>query len=71
MKLKDFLKIDTSKELIRVAIKRLGFTKKARFDGEPKYLPEQTKPFIIARNKYIEEKSLRVHFQCIYYLCIV
>ena len=62
MKLKDLiknvLKIDTSKELIRVAIKRLGFTKKkARFYGEPKYLPEQTQQFIIARNKYIEEKS--------------
>ena len=63
MKLKDLiknvLKIDTSKELIRVAIKRLGFTKKkARFYGEPKYLPEQTQQFIIARNKYIEEKAI-------------
>jgi transposase len=53
--IKQSLDIDVSKELIRIAIKRQGITKKkARFYGEPKYLPEQTKQFIEKRNEYMK-----------------
>jgi transposase len=57
LKLKDLilstLKINVSKELIRIAIKKQGFTKKkARFYGEPKTLPEKTKEFLEKREIY-------------------
>ena len=53
------LNINVSKELIRIAIKRQGFTKKiARFYGEPKTLPEKTKEFLQLRDKYIDENRI-------------
>jgi transposase len=57
----DTLKINVSKELIRIAIKRQGFTKKvARFYGEPITLPEKTRIFLELRNKYIDENKIFV-----------
>lgn len=50
------LQINVSKELIRVSIKKQGFTKKnARFYGEPKTLITKIKEFLELRNKYIDE----------------
>jgi transposase/predicted transcriptional regulator len=52
--IKETLRIEVSKELIRVAIKRTGFSKKrARFYGEPKNLEQKTNEFIDQRDKYI------------------
>ena len=48
--------INVSKELIRVAIKKQGFSKKvARFYGQPKDLQDKTRKFLELRQKYIEE----------------
>ena len=54
------LKITVSKELVRIAIKKQGFTKKkARFYGQPKNLQEKTKEFLEKRTFY---KSLNKQF---------
>ena len=54
------LKITVSKELVRIAIKKQGFTKKkARFYGQPKNLEEKTKEFLEKRMLY---KSLNKQF---------
>jgi transposase len=53
--IQDNLHISVSKELVRLIIKREGFTrKKARFYGEPKNLEETTMQFIQERNKFIQ-----------------
>ena len=50
------LKIQVSVELVRVAIKRLGFSKKrARFFSEPPNLPEKIQEFLSKRNTYISQ----------------
>lgn len=54
--IKESLEIDVSKELIRVAIVKLGYTKKkARFYGSPSNLEEKTFIFIKQRNEYMNE----------------
>ena len=54
--IKETLTINVSKELIRIAIIRMKYTKKnARFYGQPKNLPDKVKEFIFLRNKYIED----------------
>jgi transposase len=63
IKLKDLilstLKINVSKELIRIAIKRQGITKKiARFYGNPVTLPEKTEYFLNKRNEYIDDHRI-------------
>jgi transposase len=53
--IQDNLHISVSKELVRLIIKREGFTrKKARFYGEPKNLEETTMQFIQERNKFLQ-----------------
>ena len=52
----DTMKILISKELIRIAIKRLGFSKKkARFYGVSSNLKEKTESFLSFRNNYINQ----------------
>jgi transposase len=54
--IQDTMKIEVSKELIRIAIHRLGITKKkARFYGAPSTLPKQTEEFIIKRQQFLNE----------------
>jgi transposase len=53
---KDVLGLDVSKELIRVAIAKMNFTKKkVHFYGQPKNLQEKTNNFINLRNTYLRE----------------
>ncbi len=53
---KTTLELNVSRELIRVAIKKLNFTKKkAKFYGRPNNLEEKTKEFLLIRNKYLQE----------------
>lgn len=48
--------VNVSKELVRIAIQKQGFTKKkARFFGVPKNIQEKTSQFILLRNQYIQE----------------
>ena len=55
------LEIKVSRELVRVAIKRLGFTKKkARFYGVSNGLEEQTLSFIKQRNDFLAENRVFV-----------
>jgi transposase/predicted transcriptional regulator len=52
--IKETLHIEVSKELIRIAIKVNGFSKKrARFYGEPKNLEQKTYDFLEQRDEYI------------------
>jgi transposase len=54
--IKDSLNIIVSKELIRIAIYKCGYSKKkARFYGKPKNIENITLEFINQRNKYIKE----------------
>lgn len=54
--IKDSLKINVSRELVRVVIKRLGLTsKKAKFFATPKRLEETTKLFIECRKEFINQ----------------
>lgn len=54
--IKDSLHIEVSKELIRLAIKKQGITRKsARFYGCPRNLEETTKSFLVLRDKYLLE----------------
>lgn len=54
--IKDNLKINVSKELVRIIIKRLGITrKKAKFYNKSKNLYELVNKFINKRNHYIQE----------------
>jgi hypothetical protein len=53
--------IKVSKELIRVAIRKQGYTKKkANFYGVSNKLPEKTEIFIEQRNKFIRENKFIV-----------
>ena len=54
--IKDVLKINVSKELVRTAIQTLGLSrKKARFFSRPKDLDHKTELFICARDKFSQE----------------
>jgi transposase len=54
--IKEVFHFSVSKELVRIAIQRLGITKKkARFFSQPKNLEQKTKEFIFERNQYIAE----------------
>lgn len=54
--IKTVLKLEVSKELIRIVIKRCNLSsKKARFYGEPKDLEIKTKEFIEARNLLLQQ----------------
>ena len=62
-KLRELIKtsigINVSLELIRVAIKKQGLTKKkARFFGEPKNLKEKTDVFLSKRKQYLDENKI-------------
>jgi transposase len=51
--------LDVSKELIRIAIKKQGYTKKnVKYYGSPSNLPEKTKLFLETRQKYLQNKDL-------------
>ena len=55
--IKESLDIDISKELVRIAIKRLGFSKKkARFYGISSNLEEKINNFLSLRNNYIFQR---------------
>lgn len=55
-KIQEALKVQVSRELVRVAIKKPGFTeKKAKVFGTSKSLPEKTQEFIRKRSQYISE----------------
>lgn len=57
----DTFSIKVSRELLRIAIKRLGMTKKkAHFYGEPKNLKELTSHFLEKRCQFIKENRLIV-----------
>ena len=57
--IKEVFNITISSGLVRIAIKRLGLTrKKARFYGMPKNLKDVTSTFIIQRGKFINEGRL-------------
>ena len=61
LKIKECLKIEASRELVRLAIKRLGLTKKkARYYGISKNQDVKTKEFLQQRQKYQEENRLFV-----------
>ena len=50
------LKVSVSYELVRIAIKRLGFSrKKATFYSQPSTLPVKTATFLDQRDKFIQE----------------
>lgn len=52
----DVLKVKVSKELVRVAIKKLGMSrKKARFFSRPKDLEIKTRQFLEQRNSFVKE----------------
>lgn len=54
--IQESININVSKELIRIAIFRIGLSKKkARFYGEPSYLKEKTNIFIERRDAYIKQ----------------
>ena len=54
--IQESININVSKELVRIAIFRLGLSKKkARFYGEPSYLKEKTALFIERRDTYIKQ----------------
>lgn len=56
VKIKEVCQVDVSRELIRVAISKLGYTKKkAKFFSCPKNLPEKTTIFKNLRNQFINE----------------
>ena len=51
------LNLSVSKELVRIAISRLGLSKKkARFYGEPSNLKDKTSIFLKQRDEYIKQK---------------
>jgi len=53
------LSLNVSRELVRIAIKRLGFSrKKAKFYGEPKNLESKIKQFIEKRNEYLKQGKI-------------
>ena len=55
--LQQTINITVSKELVRLAISKLGLSKKkARFYGEPNDLKEKTTIFLERRDAYIEQK---------------
>jgi transposase len=55
-KAKEVLNVTVSRELVRIAIKRLGLSKKkAKFHGCPKTLPEKTREFLETRQRFIDE----------------
>jgi len=54
MLIRDALNIEVSRELVRIAIKRMGLTKKkARFFGQSHDLPAKTEAFINKRAEYM------------------
>lgn len=54
--IKDSMDLVVSRELIRVVIKRIGFTaKKAKFFASPNKLKETTESFITRRNDYMQK----------------
>lgn len=54
--IKDSLNIEVSKELVRIVIKRLGFSlKKTKFFAKPKTLKERTETFIAIRDQYVSK----------------
>ena len=54
--IKETMRMDVSKELIRIAIYRLGITKKkARFYGSPSTLPKLTEEFIVKRQQFLDD----------------
>lgn len=54
--LRDALNIELSRELVRIAIKRLGLTKKkAKVFGSSKLQVEKTSEFLKLRSRYLEE----------------
>jgi transposase len=62
VKIKEVCKVDVSRELIRVAISKLGYTKKkAKFMSCPKNLQEKTTIFKNLRNQFIHEKGPSFH----------
>ena len=56
--IQETLKISVSKELIRIALKKQGLTKKkVYFYGETKDLADKTSAFIQQRDKYVNENK--------------
>jgi len=54
--IKDTLNIQVSRELVRVVIKKLGFTsKKAKFFSKPNHIKQTTETFIERRDRFIQE----------------
>ena len=54
--IKNTMSVSVSKELVRLAIKRQGWTKKkARYYGVSKALPEKTKCFLENRTKFVSQ----------------
>jgi len=54
--IKDALNIAVSRELIRVVIKKLGFTtKKAKFFSKPNHIKQTTEKFLEQRDQFIKE----------------
>lgn len=61
LKIKECLKIEVSRELVRLAIKRLGLTKKkARYYGISKNHEAKTAEFLQQRQKYQDENRIFV-----------
>ena len=55
--IQEVLNLSVSKELVRIAISRLGLSKKkARFYGEPSNLKDKTSIFLKQREEYIKQK---------------
>lgn len=58
---KNAINVEVSKELIRIAIKRVGLSKKkARFFGVPKNLEQKTIAFKESRDRYLQQDSVFV-----------
>ena len=52
----DTLNIQVSRELVRVVIKKLGFTtKKAKFFSKPNHIKQTTEAFIHSRDQFVKE----------------